>query len=197
VFLLRRPSAHDIDNFLNTSSSLPLSYEPAGIVVADRATGFRFDEQAIVVGHGRGDYERACAALMTWKQFDIGWMKIFPRRQGIEIGTVAAVMIGHLGFWSLNGCRVLYHVGSRDDVRFGFAYGTLTNHAESGEELFEVFLDLRDDVVYRIRAMSRPRAALAWLGQPFVRVLQAQFRRDSAAAMKRAISSQGGTAVRP
>ena len=26
-------------------------------------------------------------------------------------------------------------------ARFGFAYGTLTNHAESGEELFEVFLD--------------------------------------------------------
>lgn len=189
--------AHDIDRFLDTSSSLPLSYAPAGIVVADRATGFRFDEQAIVVGHGRDDYERACAALMTWTHFDIGWVKVFPRSQGIEVGTVVAVMIRHVGFWSLNGCRVLYHVGSRDDVRFGFAYGTLTNHAESGEELFEVFLDSRDDVVYRIRAMSRPRVALARLGNPFVRVLQARFRRDSAAAMKRAISSQGGNEVRP
>ena len=38
-------------------------------------------------------------------------------------------------------------------TRFGFAYGTLTNHAESGEELFEVFLDpQRADVIYRILA---------------------------------------------
>jgi len=101
-----------------------------------------------------------------------------------------AVLIRHLGFWSLNGCRVLYEVGSPDDDRFGFAYGTLTNHAEAGEELFEVFLDPeRDEVMYRIRAISKPRAALAHIGQPIVRALQARFRRDSAAAMKRAIEA--------
>jgi uncharacterized protein (UPF0548 family) len=84
---------------------------------------------------------------------------------------------------------VLYHIGALDESRFGFAYGTLTNHAECGEELFEVFIDSSGDVLYRIRATSRPRAALAWLGQPIVRLLQAKFRRDSAAAMKRATSS--------
>ncbi|HUQ89511.1 MAG TPA: DUF1990 family protein, partial [Vicinamibacterales bacterium] len=66
---------------------------------------------------------------------------------------------------------------------------TLPNHAESGEELFEVYIDPRtDDVIYRIRATSKPQSMLAWLGQPIVRVLQARFRRDSAAAMKRAIA---------
>ena len=82
-----------------------------------------------------------------------------------------AVLIRHLGFWSLNGCRVLYSVGSLDDVaRFGFAYGTLTNHAESGEELFEVFIDPQtDEVIYRIRAISWPQATLARIGQPIVR----------------------------
>ena len=54
--------------------------------------------------------------------------------------------------------------------RFGFAYGTLTNHAEAGEELFEVWLDARtDQVMYRIRAISRPRAVLARLGYRIVR----------------------------
>jgi len=43
-----------------------------------------------------------------------------------------------------------------------------------------------DDVMYRIRAVSRPRAVLARLGHPFVRSLQARFRRESAEAMKRA-----------
>ena len=125
---------------------------------------------------------------MAWKQFDIGWVELFPRQAPVEIGTVVAVVIRHLGFWSMNGCRVLYHVDGDDaGCRFGFAYGTLTNHAESGEELFEVFLDPETgDVNYRIRAMSWPQSALARLGEPWVRVLQARFRRHSAAAMAQA-----------
>ena len=66
---------------------------------------------------------------------EIGWVEAFPRDASIESGTVVAVLIRHLGFWSLNGCRVLYHLDG-GDTRFGFAYGTLTNHAEAGEELF-------------------------------------------------------------
>jgi uncharacterized protein (UPF0548 family) len=99
-----------------------------------------------------------------------------------------AVLICHLGVWSLNGARVLYCVGGADgEARVGFAYGTLTNHAESGEELFEVSIDRNSrEVRYRIRAVSWPQSALPWIGQPIVRRLQARFRRDSAAAMKRA-----------
>ena len=68
--------------------------------------------------------------------------------------------------------------------RFGFAYGTLTNHAESGEELFEVFIDPHtDDVVYRIRATSWPQATLALFGKPVVLHLQRRFRHHSVAAM--------------
>ncbi|HEV3062064.1 MAG TPA: DUF1990 family protein, partial [Vicinamibacterales bacterium] len=66
------------------------------------------------------------------------------------------------------------------------------NHAESGEELFDVFLDSEsDEVRYRIRATSKPQAALARIGQPIARALQARFRRDSAAVMKRAIEADG------
>jgi uncharacterized protein (UPF0548 family) len=55
------------------------------------------------------------------------------------------VLIRHLGFWSLNGCRVLYNVGgpSAEARRFGFSYGTLSTRAEGGEELFEVFVEAR------------------------------------------------------
>ena len=138
-------------------------------------------------------FERARAALIAWKHFDIGWVETFPRHAPVAVGTVVAVLIRHLGFWSLNGCRVLYHLdGSADVARFGFAYGTLTNHAESGEELFEVFIDPQTgDVKYRIRATSWPQAALARVGQPIVRVLQARFRRHSAEAMKRATRANG------
>jgi uncharacterized protein (UPF0548 family) len=98
------------------------------------------------------------------------------------------VLVEHLGFWSLNGCRIVYSVGD-GQTSFGFAYGTLTNHAEMGEEIFEVSMTESDDVTYRIRAASRPRAFLARIGYPYTRISQARFRRDSIAAMKRAIEN--------
>jgi uncharacterized protein (UPF0548 family) len=189
MFFIRRPSREAIDRFVRDSQELPLSYGPIGIVNGE-APCRDLDEAIVTIGRGRTDFDRARAALMAWKQFDIGWVETFPRHAPIEVGTVVAVLVQHLGFWSLNGSRVLYNVGG--DGRFGFAYGTLTNHAESGEELFDVFLDSKsDEVRYRIRATSKPQAALARIGQPIVRALQARFRRDSAAVMKRAIEADG------
>ena len=192
MFLRRRPSMTDIERFLDRSRTLPLSYGPTGIV-KHASDVDRVDEQVVAIGHGEADFDRARIALAGLKQFDIGWVETFPKHAAIETGTVVAVLIRHLGFWSLNGARLLYRVGGRDDqATFGFAYGTLTNHAESGEELFEVLLDRpRGDVLYRIRAVSWPQSALAWFGQPMVRLLQGRFRRDSAAAMKR-LASGGG-----
>ena len=187
MFLLQRPTPREIERFIDRSHGLPLSYGPTGIV-RHRPAVKRFDEQVVTVGRGEADFERARDALERWKHFSIGWVEAFPARLSIETGTDVAVLIRHLGFRSLNGARVLYHVGRSDGQdAFGFAYGTLTNHAESGEELFEVFIDRQTgDVIYRIRALSWPQSPLTWIGQPIVRVLQARFRRDSAIAMRRA-----------
>ncbi len=187
MFFATRPSPERIDTFLRDSQSLPLSYGPVGLLDAPGAR--QVDEAQVTVGSGPGDFARACAALVRWQQFDVGWVATFPRQAPIAVGTVVAVLIRHLGFWSLNGCRVVYHVESHDaGTRFGYAYGTLPNHAEAGEELFEVSMDPRTRAVsYRIRATSWPYAALAHLGQPIVRQLQARFRRDSLAAMARAV----------
>ena len=192
MFLARRPSQDTIDRFLRESAALPVSYGPPGIVSTESARQ-DLDQAIVAIGHGKTDFERARAALMAWKQFDIGWVETFPPQAPVAPGTVVAVLIRHLGFWSLNGCRVLYRVGGGDDgARFGFAYGTLTNHAESGEELFEVFIDPRtDEVLYRIRAISWPQTTLTRVGQPIVRVLQRRFRDHSADAMKREVLAAG------
>jgi uncharacterized protein (UPF0548 family) len=189
MFLARRPSITDIERFLDRSRRLPLSYGPIGLV-NHPADNQQLDEQVVTIGRGQADFERARAALAAWKQFEIGWVEVFPRQAPIEVGTVVAVLIRHLGFWSLNGARVLYHVGGNtDQTSFGFVYGTLTSHAEHGEELFEVRLDPEDGaVLYRIRAVSWPQSPLARIGYPIVRLLQARFRRDSAAAMTRAVA---------
>ena len=191
MFLLQRPSAAAINRFLDASRGRPLSYDPPGLLQRPVAAG-RVDEQIAVIGRGREDFERARTALTAWKHFDIGWVEAFRGRHGVESGMDVAVLIRHMGFWSLNGARVLYDIEpGQNQTSFGFAYGTLTNHAESGEELFEVFLDRQTgDVIYRIHAVSWPQSPLAWLGQPLVRHLQARFRRDSAAAMTRAVRAE-------
>lgn len=192
MFYIHRPSPQAIERFIGGSQELPLSYGPIGLIRSKTAGGDG-DEMVVAIGRGAMDFERARAALVAWKQFDIGWVELCPRTAPVEPGTVVAVLIRHLGFWSLNGCRVVYGVGDRDrGTRFGFAYGTLTNHAEAGEELFEVFVNPdSDEVMYRIRAVSWPRVALTRLGYPITRWLQARFRRESTEAMKRATGGGG------
>jgi uncharacterized protein (UPF0548 family) len=150
----------------------------------------RFDEHVATIGHGDAAFVRAREALAHWKHFDVGWVEAFPERSPVQTGTVVAVLIRHLGCWSLNGARVRYQVQGGDDrPAFGFAYGTLVNHAESGEESFEVWLDRpTGDVRYRIRSVSRAQSVFAKAGPPLVRGLQARFRRESALAMMRAVS---------
>jgi len=208
MFLLRRPSRTDIDRFLDRSRELPMSYSPIGILdqpsrgplvghpfkgASGPVVGRPFkgaaaiDQQDVVIGRGGADFQRARTALLTWTHFDLGWVEAFPDRPRIEVGTNVAVLIRHLGHWSLNGARVLDYTDQPDRQSVAFTYGTLTNHAESGEELFHVFVDPQSgDVVYKIRVISWPQSPLAAIGQPIVRVLQERFRKDSAAAMTRA-----------
>jgi uncharacterized protein (UPF0548 family) len=194
MFFARRPSLQAIERFGARAPELPLSYGPIGIAQDPseaNTDGYDIDGIVVRVGNGPEGFDRAKAALASWKHFDLGWVEVFPKNASLDPGTVVTVLVRHLGFWSLNGCRVVYGLG--DNVsRFGFAYGTLVSHAESGEEIFEVQLHPEsDEVTYRIRAVSRPRAVLARFGYPMVRALQARFRRDSAEAMRRATEGAG------
>jgi len=191
MFLLHRPSPAAIDRFVAGSRALPLSYAPLGISTTAPA-GYALDETVVTIGRGPADFERARAALAAWEHYAFDWVELYPRRPPIEVGANVVVLVRHLGFWSLNGCRIVQVFGYASGDRFGFAYGTLINHAEQGEEIFEVYRDPEsDDVLYRIRAVSRPRAALAYAGYPITRALQARFRCQSAEVMRRAANGLG------
>lgn len=190
MFLTHRPSPRELEEFMAASRQLPLSYEQVGIA-RESPEGFTVDEASAVVGNGKQAFERAKIGLAEWRHFDLGWVDLFPTGAAIEPGTIVAVVVHHLGFWSLNGCRVVYGIGDmQTGVNFGFAYGTITNHAEMGEESFEVLLEPEsEEVVYRIRAVSKPRAALARIGYPITRAFQERFRQDSIRALRRAIEA--------
>jgi uncharacterized protein (UPF0548 family) len=187
MFWLRQPSEQSIARFIAESTALPLSYAPVGIA-AQLPDRFTVDETSVVVGAGADAFHRARRALQQWAHFDLGWVRIAPLSAPVEIGTIVAVVVHHLGFWSINGCRVVYLLADDPEREFGFAYGTLSNHAEKGEEIFQVTRSPRtNEVRYRIRAVSRPNALLAWCGYPVTRRIQARFRVDSGRAMQRAV----------
>ena len=75
--------------------------------------------------------------------------------------------------------------------RFGFAYGTLPDHVESGEERFVVEWDeASGEVWYDILAFSRLRHPLVRIGNPYVRRMQKRFGKESAAAMQRTVRDE-------
>ena len=183
MFLLREPSPDVASRFLEESHHTPVSYDRRG------GRGFRVDDSRTTIGSGRPCFVSAVRALRAWRHLEFDWVRVVGGDTDAAVGTTVAVAVRHLGFWSLNGARVVSVSGSEADDEFAFAYRTLTNHAECGEERFRLQWDRESDrVTYDIHAISRPRAPLAWLGYPIVRILQARFRRDSARALERAIS---------
>ena len=189
MFLLRKPSTLQIRAFLTAQQKSSFSYTPLEITRNGATSGYRVDHNRVQLGLGAQCFDAAIAAIRQWKMFDLGWVNLFPDETPIEAGATVAVVIRHLGFWSMNACRIVYVVEDHGRLeRYGFAYGTLTEHAERGEESFVVEWNQEDDTVwYDLLAFSMP-GPLAGLGYPFARHLQKRFARDSKAAMKKAVS---------
>jgi uncharacterized protein (UPF0548 family) len=190
---LRKPSADALARFLAGQRGSPFTYGAVGGTAGTPPAGYVVDRTRIKLGEGEAVFRSATAALRRWAPFDLGWVEAWSPDTPIQQGEVVAVMGRAVGVWWLNACRVVYVVDETGPVsKFGFAYGTLPGHVESGEERFLVEWDRGDDGVwYDILAFSRPNHALTRLGYPVVRRLQKRFGRDSAAAMVRAVRHAG------
>lgn len=188
---LRKPSAESIRRFLTEQAVLDFSYSAVGATATTPPAGYVVDRTRIKLGQGEAVFQSAKAALRRWEQFRLGWVEAWSPDTPIKSGEVVAVMGWATGMWWLNSARIVYVVDESGPIsRFGFAYGTLPGHVESGEERFLIEWNRADDSVwYDILAFSRPHHVLIWLGYPMVRRAQRQFGRDSAASMLRAICS--------
>lgn len=193
MFLLRPPGPAAVARFLASQRDLPLTYGDPGLSRTS-PPDFFVDEERFVVGEGPEAFALASAALLAWRHYAFPWVRVHPVGEPIAPGGVVAVVVRHLGFCSMNACRIVEVTETPD--RRGFAYGTLPDHAECGEETFAVAIDDSGAVTYAIRAVSRPRSLLARVGRPFARHLQARFRRESEAALRRAVEEGRSAAFR-
>jgi uncharacterized protein (UPF0548 family) len=194
VFRLTRPSPAEVDAFLAKQRGSDFSYPQVGATRSDAApAGYAVDRSRVRLGAGSETFRRATDALRRWRASSLCWTSIHPIGAAIMPGVTVAVLVRHLGFWSLNAGRIVYALDEEraDMCRTGFAYGTLTGHAEIGEERFAVEWNRGDDSVwYDLYAFSRPRHVLARLGYPVARALQRRFARDSKRAMVAASSDR-------
>lgn len=195
MFSASRPTRDKVNAFIAAQRDQTFSYPEVGSSRLQQAPpGFTADHHRIQIGQGAETFERAKSAIRQWKMFDMPWLALCWPTTPIEPDATVAVLVSHLGFWSLNPSRVVYVIDDTIEQdaqlkKFGFAYGTLAAHAERGEERFTVEFDPRGQSVwYDIYAFSRP-SSLARLAYPFTRSLQKRFARDSKAAMLRAIQS--------
>ena len=181
MFFLAEPSSKTILEFIASQRNLPFSYEIVGGTNGQLPTGYTIDHNRVQLGKSISVYQRSVQALKEWKQFDLGWVSIVPPGVDIEVGATVAVKARAFGTWSLSATRVVYLVEEEGPVmRFGFAYGTLSDHVETGEERFTVEWHEDDDSVwYDILAFSRPHHPFVKLSFPLARMLQKRFARES------------------
>lgn len=187
TFRLGRPSPRLIDRVLEAQRSEPLSYPDPGMTRSAEAQGFPRNHHELRLGSGSDVYSRAVAAVQGWAMYDMSWTEVYPAGTPVRTGGVFATVVNHLGFWSINPCRIVY-VDERETAAlrtFSFAIGTLPLHSERGEERFLVEWDrARDAVRFEILAYAGPRHRIARLGGPYVRVLQRRFGREALRAVQ-------------
>lgn len=188
MFFLSKPSADTVRAFLAAQSDRQFSYEHVGASRTTAPHHYLADHNRVQLGVGTAVFKRAKSAVVQWKMFDMNWLELCWPNSPIEAGSTVAVVVHHLGFWSLNACRIVYTIEEHGAVeKYGFAYGTLPDHAAMGEERFTIEFHARDETVwYDIYAFSRPRL-LARLAYQFTRSLQKRFASDSKQAMQRAV----------
>jgi uncharacterized protein (UPF0548 family) len=186
---LRKPSPETLRRMIESQSPLAFTYPSVGATRTNGPppAGYVIDHIRALLGQGSTAFERARTGLKRWRQFQLGWLEAFPDDTPIRDGETVVVLARVLGLWWTNTARIVYTIDETDDSlsRFGFAYGTLPAHVESGEERFLVEWDRKTDQVwYDIRAFSRPRHLLTRLGHRHARVMQKRFGQQSTAAMK-------------
>ena len=192
MFSLTAPTEDEVRGFISKQKDSTFSYPDVGASASAAPAGYNVDHSRVQRGRGENTWQRALGAIRAWRMFSMPWVNLHWQNAPIVVGTDVAVSLHHFGFYSLHACRIVYLVDEEDTVRrFGFAYGTLEEHAESGEERFTAEWNRADDTVcYDILAFSRPRQMLARLEYPLSRSLQKRFAEGSKAAMIKAANGK-------
>ena len=191
MYLFKKPNAERISKIIESQSRLDFTYPSVGATRnGDLPAGFTVDHNRVHLGAGQATFDAAKRALCQWQHYRFDWIELHRPEVDPQPDQTVGVLARAVGLWALNVCRVVYVIEEEEPLRrFAFAYGTLPEHAEAGEERFQVEWHREDDSVwYDILAFSRPHQWFARWAYPYVRRKQKQFARDSMRTMKAAVT---------
>ena len=162
-----------------------LTYPDRGATQGELPAGYHHLERQARVGVGREVFERGAAALMSWRVHRAAGLRVTAdgdARPGLRVVSRLALVIAA-------PCRVVYVID--EPARRGFGYGTLRGHPESGEESFVVAIDEDDQVLFTVRAFTRPGSLLGRLSGPVGRIAQLWVAERYPRAMRRLAAADG------
>lgn len=158
--MMRRRALSDLSN-------LPLTYPEVGATAGRMPAGYHHVHESAVIGYGRARFEEAAATVMRWGMLRGAGARVRATSEVAAVGSEVIVTLGPVSA----PCRVVYVLEETDHR--GFAYGTLTGHAEIGEELFAVRYDAAADTVYaEVTAFSRHGTWWSRLAGPLTSLVQ-------------------------
>jgi uncharacterized protein (UPF0548 family) len=192
MFFLSRPAESLIWTILANQEANDFSYSEVGATRGELPIGYAVLRGRVDLGQGSATFNGAVEAMRQWRMFSVPGIQLCWPIAPIRPGQTVAVVIEHFGFWSLNCCKVVYVIDEEGPIRrFGFAYGTLSEHAEQGEERFTVEWRRDSDLVYyEIVSFSRPGNVAVKIAYPLALRLQNRFVRHSLAAMLDAVRAK-------
>jgi uncharacterized protein (UPF0548 family) len=177
VFLVRRPSDAELSQIAASVTDAPFTYDEVAATARpdELPDGYHHVHAARVLGGGDEAFVAAADGVRRWQLHRRQGYRVAPDDPPVEVGTVVAVDVPLAGLHVIATCRIAWVVAEPD--RFGFGYGTLPIHPESGEEAFVVERDPHDatgKVRLAVTAFSRPRHRLVRLAGPVARRQQAR-----------------------
>jgi len=191
MFVVRRPSPDRLGRLLADVRGAALTYDEVGATEGAQAggdlpSGYHHQRVSAVLGTGDAVFARAAEGVRRWRLHRGQGFTVHhdgPGDPPVAVGTEVLVdaplaPVLHV----LAACRVVW-VADRPD-RFGFGYGTLPVHPESGEEAFVVDRDDHGEVAVTVTAFSRPHHPLTRLGGPVARWQQARATRGYVDALR-------------
>ena len=166
-----RVTPEEIGRALDEARAAEVTYDHVGSTLApdqwpDRSPYIR----QRVLGLGPEDFAAATERLRAWApQQGIG-ATVYPPDAPIELGTTIVVELRRGPVAVLVPDRIVAVVD--EPQRFGFAYGTLPGHAETGEESFLIELTDEDVVTGTVSVDASPGTLPARLATPAVLRIQ-------------------------
>jgi len=177
-----------IEALLEEARRASPTYEEIGASLEDvLPKGFHHVRMELRIGDDDA-FERAVTGLRTWVAHQGAGLRIYPNDPVVPDATVIALT--SMGPMHIAApCRIVAVFKESD--RFGFSYGTLPGHPESGEESF--ILERRGGAShFTVRAFSKPVDPLARLAGPIGRVTQRSVTRHYLIALRRFVASTNG-----